>query len=277
MASSGFIFEVQDWLASKPVQRMSFAERGVFFEMLCQQWEKRTLPDEAAAVADLIAMTDAQRAEVIAAWDVVRRKFVTDERTPGRIYNVRLERTRRQKARSFRKRSESGRNAGKVSAANRKAAKEIPVNESLPVVDDRQRKPTVLLCSEVLCSEVSSGVDTDPPPVDPRVDAAKLSTLSDQETEDRAASLLKRFPILYAKHRHGARTLIKPSLDFQRALDVCRTWPDDTRLDKLMEILFTTDETWVASTDRGFGVFVAKAGWCDDRLRAWEVEHGVSV
>ncbi len=85
---------VKDWRSSRATMRMSMAERGVYREMLDEQWEERSLPDSPEEVADLIATTDGQRAEVLAAWVVVRRKFVSAE--PGRIFNVRLEQARRE-------------------------------------------------------------------------------------------------------------------------------------------------------------------------------------
>lgn len=94
--------------------------------------------------------------------------------------------------------------------------------------------------------------------------------------DDRAARFLDRYQALYREHRHGAHVLIKPSLDFQRSCDLCRAWPD-ARLEKMAVILLTTDEEWVMRTDRGFGVFVSRATWCDDKLKQWEVANGVAV
>lgn len=109
------------------------------------------------------------------------------------------------------------------------------------------------------------------------VAAARATHITDDATADRAANLLERYPTLYAQHRRGARVLIKPALDFQRALDICRTWPDDVRIEKMAVILLTTDDTWISGTDRGFGVFASKASWCDDRLREWEAKNGLTV
>lgn len=97
---------VKDWRSSRAGQRMSFSERGVYREMLDEQWERRTLPDDPEAVAELITTTDAQRAEVIAAWPVVRRKFVTT--TDGQIQNTRLERCRREYRTYLREKSKGG-------------------------------------------------------------------------------------------------------------------------------------------------------------------------
>jgi len=98
-----------------------------------------------------------------------------------------------------------------------------------------------------------------------------------EEKEDpvfqRAADFLERYAALYEKHRHGAKLLRqKPAIDWDRACQLCRLWPDD-RLDKMAEILLTTDEEWVTRTDRGFGIFFTKASWCDERLSAWEAEQ----
>lgn len=89
---------------------------------------------------------------------------------------------------------------------------------------------------------------------------------------DMAARFLERYQELYAEHRHGARLHIKPSLDWTRVKDLLLTWDVD-RLEKLAVILLTTDDDWVSKTDRGIGVFVSRASWCDDRLKAWEAEH----
>ena len=102
------------------------------------------------------------------------------------------------------------------------------------------------------------------------------SVALDEDLGNRAADLLERYPEWYATHRKGARALIKPALDFQRACDLCRVWPDD-RLAKMAAILLTTDDEWVSRTDRGFGVFASRAQWCDDRLKQWELSNGVAV
>lgn len=134
MALDGFFFDVEKWFGSIAAQRMSFAEKGVYLLMLFQEWRapEKSLPDDAEAVADLIAVSDTQAAEVITAWPVVRRKFVRDERT-GRLFNVALEKTRRKQARNRRDHIEAGRVGGKVSAANRRIQKELDGKRRLSV------------------------------------------------------------------------------------------------------------------------------------------------
>lgn len=99
---------------------------------------------------------------------------------------------------------------------------------------------------------------------------------NEDDVGNRAAVFLDRYQALYREHRNGAQTLIKPALDWTRCCDLCRQW-DSPRLEKLAAVFLKTDDEWIARTDRGFGVFVAKVSWCDDRLRAWETTHGVAV
>ena len=97
-----------------------------------------------------------------------------------------------------------------------------------------------------------------------------------ESIEQQAGRFCERFCELYAEHRKGAHYHLKPSLDWSRVCDLLRTW-EFVRLEKLAVVLLTSDEEWISRTDRGIGVFAAKASWCDDRLREWEDEHGVTV
>lgn len=114
-----FQFYVKEWRSSRAVQRMSMSARGVYLEMLLEQWEKETLPDNAEEVAEIIATTDAQMAEVVGAWSAVRRKFVTIEAQPGRIQNVRLEKVREARLRFIEQNRENGRKGGIAATAAR--------------------------------------------------------------------------------------------------------------------------------------------------------------
>lgn len=135
--SDGFFFNVEKWFASISVQRMSFAERGVYLTMMFEQWRdaSKSLPDDPQAVADMIAVTDAQAAEVVAAWPVVRPKFEPCKPPSTRIQNRVIEQTRRKQSENLRKRVEAGRMAGKASAAKRKTHQELVVNQSLTTVE----------------------------------------------------------------------------------------------------------------------------------------------
>ena len=135
--SVGFFLNVEKLFGSMTFQRMSFTEKGVYLTMLCQQWREgaRNLPDDPHAVADLIAVTPQQSADVVAAWDVVRRKFVTADRSSGRIWNVELERTRKKQRAFYQKRVTAARRGGNASAAKRLSGKVLVVNDRSTVVE----------------------------------------------------------------------------------------------------------------------------------------------
>lgn len=101
--SPAFQFYVKEWRSSRAIQRMTFAQRGMYLEMLLEQWENFSLPDNPAAVAELIGGTVD---EWTASWPVLRRKFVERHARPRpdqspddpelrRIANVKLEAVRR--------------------------------------------------------------------------------------------------------------------------------------------------------------------------------------
>lgn len=95
----------------------------------------------------------------------------------------------------------------------------------------------------------------------------------EEEIGERAGRFVERFEELYSQHRKGARWFRRqPALDWQRAINLCRTW-DDARLEKLAVVFLTTDDEWISNTDRGLAVFESKATWCDERLAQWESQQ----
>jgi hypothetical protein len=90
---------------------------------------------------------------------------------------------------------------------------------------------------------------------------------------DRAGRLLQEsYPAWYTKWRNGAKLrLVANSLAFDDALSLVQQW-DDARLEKLARVVLTTDDEWIARTDRSFRIFATKASWADDRLR--QIESG---
>jgi uncharacterized protein YdaU (DUF1376 family) len=124
-----FQFYVKEWRSSRTVQRMSYAERGMYMEMLTEQWENLSLPDDPNAVAELLGGTVA---EWTAAWPMLRRKFVdrrvrprkgeeivipTTHDASRRIVNLRLERVRAD-ARHYKKNARRG-GVARAKGANR--------------------------------------------------------------------------------------------------------------------------------------------------------------
>lgn len=103
-SSPAFRFYVKEWRSSRPVMRMSFAERGMYLEMLLEQWENLSLPDDPTAVAEIIGGKPSWWKK---AWPTLRKNFVFAD--DGRIVNARLE-TERRKQREWKdQQSDKGR------------------------------------------------------------------------------------------------------------------------------------------------------------------------
>lgn len=140
----GFLFNVEKWFGSPTAMRMSFTEKGVYLSMMFKQWAMKThnLPDDPAAVAELIAFSDNQIAEVLAAWPTVRRKFVTSKHSPDRIYNVEIENTRRKQRISRQKRQEAGSRGGKAKAANQQTEPVLEASNATAMLSVAIAKPS---------------------------------------------------------------------------------------------------------------------------------------
>lgn len=95
---------------------------------------------------------------------------------------------------------------------------------------------------------------------------------ADPEIASRAGLLLEKYAELFTIHCRGARYHARPALDFPKACELVTTWKDDARLEKLAVLVLTTNDDWISDTDRGFGIFAAKASWADLKLAAWEAE-----
>lgn len=100
----------------------------------------------------------------------------------------------------------------------------------------------------------------------------KKKEMSADSVEMRAGRFCREiYPVLYAKHRKGARYVSRPTLDFQEALELCRVW-DDERLAKIAAVFLTTDHEFAEKGSRTMAQFRSMASWCDSRL----VEAGIA-
>ncbi len=255
-----FQFYPKDFLTDERVQLMCHTERGVYITLLCQCWLAGSLPGDVAQLSRMVDWPD-RRFEKFWQASQVRLCFTVGD--DGRLTHKRLE-VERAKQDTFRRRQEDRANQRWESHRTATRAASLGNATALPEPDP---PASIRECSPV--SDLRS-------PDSSQYNARRVQTLEPPEVFDRAARLLERYQELYAEHRRGARLRIKPALDHERACDLCKVWAND-RLEKLAEILLTTDDEWVTKTDRGFGVFCSRVSWCDDRLRAWEAEHGVTA
>jgi hypothetical protein len=132
----------------------------------------------------------------------------------------------------------------------RKTAGVPPVSTNTP--------PTSMLTARDVKGREREGTDS------------KENVSTEKPSSDERARRLREelYPAWYARYRHGARlriSLIANSLEWKEALSLVETW-DDARLEKLARIVLTTNDEYIAGTDRGFRIFAMKASWADSRL-----------
>lgn len=162
------------WQASRKVQRMTLAERGLYREMLDEAWNKGPLPDDPAQIADMLAL---DLDEVMACWPGVRRAWVETE---GGITSPFQEEIRDQVA-AYQSRQSA---AGRASAAARAAAKSAPVdviattvnhgstvvdggstglNQAQPLEEKRGEEKRARLSADAAASEIALKLFSDYP------------------------------------------------------------------------------------------------------------------
>ena len=123
----------------------------------------------------------------------------------------------------------------------------------------------LILDSGVLCLE--SGARRREAPLVPAQTQPRNQSV---ELGDKVRQFIEGYAELYREHRNGAYYHGRPSVDYQQACDLCRTWPDTDRLLRLAGVFLASDDEWIAKSNRSIPVFASRASWCDDRLREWE-------
>lgn len=97
-----------------------------------------------------------------------------------------------------------------------------------------------------------------------------INGTTDDELGERAGRFCERYAELYPLHRHGARYLPKPALDFPKACELCAIWPNE-RLERLAIVFLKCEEPFAQQGSRTIGQFAAMASWADSRLAEVEV------
>lgn len=246
--SPAFQFYFKDWRSSRKVSRMSFKERGMYLEMLIDQWDKGPLPSEPAAIAEQIG---AKVSEFLRSWPTLRACFTQSE---NGWTNARLEAERLKQLSGHQRRREEG-----IRAASKRWGKR-EVYDGLAMATHDPPDAISLAISHAIA--IAPALATVP--------AAPIhKAIVEDEIAKRGADLVYRYQALYQEHRQGAHYRPRPNLDWTEACDLCRHW-DDARLEKLAILVLTTDEGWISKTDRSFKIFAMKASWADSRLCEWE-------
>lgn len=246
--SPAFQFYPKDFLTDSNVVVMSLQERGAYITLICQCWIDGSLPSDVARLARLCGVPVSPFRKL---WPALEPCFRPASNT-DRLVHPRLELERR-KQREFRRRqAENGRLGGRP----RKPEKPKPLQTQT------QTEPKK---SSAICNLRSSSSDFSQT-------KTSVSVFVPDEIGERAGKFCNEvYPELYAKYRKGARYVSRPALDFQEALQLCRTW-DDERLVKIATVFLTTDHEFAEKGSRTMAQFRSLASWCDSRL----AERGIA-
>ena len=151
-----FQFYVGDWRGSRHVQRMTYAERGMLLEMLCEQWEKGAVPASPEACAALLGGT---KAEWTRGWKKLAECFTARKRD-GLLVNAKLERVRRARLKFKKTQRESGLRGAQV----RWKQHGKPIGSLSKPIASPMAKNSSSSSSSSLSSTSSSTAGTAPPP-----------------------------------------------------------------------------------------------------------------
>jgi hypothetical protein len=83
---------------------------------------------------------------------------------------------------------------------------------------------------------------------------------------ERAGEFVRWYETRYAEVRQSAY-FRRPSLDYDHACRLTRTYPDDAWLRDMAEVYLLTNHPDAQRASRTIGQFTTLAGWCDARLR----------
>lgn len=104
----------RDWRGSRGVQKMTALERGIYRELLDEQWRTGHLVNEPAWLADAAMCTEQELAN---AWQMLSKCFPPIDGTDGQLLaNTRLEAERTENDALRAKRATAGRSGGKANA-----------------------------------------------------------------------------------------------------------------------------------------------------------------
>lgn len=252
--SPAFQFYPKDFLTSRVVRLMSMEARGVYITLLAVSWLDGALPTSTDELAK-IAGCSARKLKMI--WPNIACAFTL---TDAGYVNARLEKEREKQRGLKAESSEKGRKGASARWHGHSSG-----NSSRPSSGDATANAQAMPGDGFSISDRNSQIAEQEHTRERVLDSGLL----DAAVTERAGRFIERYEAAYTTHRKGARYLVKPHRDYEAAVGLCRTWPDD-RLDKLAAIFLTTDHEWAERGSRTIPQFSALASWCDSKLTEWE-------
>lgn len=230
---------VHDFLSS--TEGMPLEALGAYTVLLYRAWDLGgRLPDDDEALAGL------SRLGIL--WpkysSLLRSRFRAQK---GCLTNKKLRKVYLEQLALYRNRQKAGRLGGRARASNAQAA----LKHSLASAQAKGKQPEPE--PEPDPKKIIHGPAKDPP--DPRV-----------------KEFLVWFREEFARRRHGAVYFVNWAKDgaIVKALLAAH---EPAHLQKLAQILLTTDDDWIEQTDRGIGILKSRINWLEDRLREWEAKQ----
>jgi hypothetical protein len=248
-----FQFYIKEWRSSRAVQRMSYAERGMYLEMLIEQADKGSLPDCPATCADLLG---GSRDDWMAAWPTLRRNFVVrrsrSEDVEARKYdpdreivNLRMSRALRERRAFLLKQKLSGQRGGRASAYKRQKVQALSLERASMVATAVLNPATASASSS---PSASASLTT------PQVDAIRIRWFV-----DRYGELYRQFC--------GVDYIGNPRSDYEECQLFVPRYVDD-ELDRLMAYWFNSDDKFTRDGTRTIAKFRSRISGMQQELQA---------
>lgn len=216
---------------------MTYEQRGIFRELLDQQWIEGSIPANPEHLAGLLKISSARFAK---AWPLIAGKF--RPRESDRLVNDRLEAYRRGLDSFVKNQAENGARG----AAKRWARHSKPI--ATPMANDSTLTTTTT-----------------------KTVAKEQQRVSPAEKAPGVKEFLTWFQGEYKARRNGAVYFVKWEAHGAIVKRLLTGHPVE-RLKKHAVILLRSNEPWIDSTDRGIEVLSGKINWLEERLCAWESE-----
>jgi hypothetical protein len=194
--TSGFVFFVSDWRHSQSVQRMSFTTRGMYLELLCEQWQHGSIPATAEACADCFG---GGRIAWKRAWPKLVVHFVHEKgRKSERLVNTKLKHLAHDRDRWLRAQREAGSRGGKRSWFKRLARQRATERALKARSDEPERTKVQVQSTHSRTNKLLVRTDEVPVPLYGDAVASRHThpvenpePESDHETPDRLASAVR--------------------------------------------------------------------------------------
>lgn len=242
MKRPAYQWHVPDARSDEVYMLMTYEQRGVYRELLDQQWVEGSLPANPQHLAGLLRMPVARFEKL---WPLISGKFRA--RDDGRLINDRLESYRCELDEFVKIRAKNGskgaearwrrhrRSHGKANATAMANDSSVSVSVSVPSVKEQH-----------------SGASAKPP--------------------SPAREFLSWFQDEYRSRRDGAAYFVAWGRHMPIVTRLLNLHSPE-RLRKHATILLTSNDDWITSTDRGIEVLAGKINWLEERLAAWETKR----